>query len=174
MKLDKFLCFMFLFAFLALTLHKTRQKHAFFRQDNQCSHESRRDECDIGFSNEIYRRIHQQILSKRTEKERSHFRVDCQTPANRNHAKIRNHRRSIARDVTDRLCRFKVKQGVLLMYFIYSTLSLKTRSFTIRCISLKHASLALNQNRLERTNFKQDLQQITCTCSKETSENTSW
>ena len=25
-----FLCFMFLFAFLALTLHKTRQKHAFF------------------------------------------------------------------------------------------------------------------------------------------------
>ena len=30
MKLDKFLCFMFLFAFLALTLHKTRQKHAFF------------------------------------------------------------------------------------------------------------------------------------------------
>ena len=25
MKLDKFLCFMFLFAFLALTLHKTRQ-----------------------------------------------------------------------------------------------------------------------------------------------------
>ena len=32
MKLDKFLCFMFLFAFLALTLHKTRQKHAFFRR----------------------------------------------------------------------------------------------------------------------------------------------
>ena len=30
MKLDKFLCFMFLFAFLALTLHKPRQKHAFF------------------------------------------------------------------------------------------------------------------------------------------------
>ena len=30
MKLDKFLCFMFLFAFLALTLHKTREKHAFF------------------------------------------------------------------------------------------------------------------------------------------------
>ena len=30
MKLDKFLCFMFLFAFLALTLHKTRLKHAFF------------------------------------------------------------------------------------------------------------------------------------------------
>ena len=30
MKLDKFLCFMFLFAFLALTLHKTRQKHALF------------------------------------------------------------------------------------------------------------------------------------------------
>ena len=30
MKLDKFLCFMFLFAFLALTLHKTRQKQAFF------------------------------------------------------------------------------------------------------------------------------------------------
>ena len=30
MKRDKFLCFMFLFAFLALTLHKTRQKHAFF------------------------------------------------------------------------------------------------------------------------------------------------
>ena len=30
MKLDKFLCFMFLFAFLALTLHKTQQKHAFF------------------------------------------------------------------------------------------------------------------------------------------------
>ena len=29
MKLDKFLCFMFLFAFLALTLHKTRQKRAF-------------------------------------------------------------------------------------------------------------------------------------------------
>ena len=51
--------------------------------------------------------------------------------ANRNHAKIRNQRRTIARDVTDRLCRFKVKQGVLLIYFIYSTLSLKTRSFTI-------------------------------------------
>ena len=34
MKLEKFLCFMFLFAFLALTLHKTRQKYA-FRQDNQ-------------------------------------------------------------------------------------------------------------------------------------------
>ena len=30
MKLDKFLCFMFLFALLALTLHKTRQKHTFF------------------------------------------------------------------------------------------------------------------------------------------------
>ena len=30
MKLDKCLCFMFLFAYLALTLHKTRQKHAFF------------------------------------------------------------------------------------------------------------------------------------------------
>ena len=30
MKLDKFLCFMFLVAFLALALHKTRQKHAFF------------------------------------------------------------------------------------------------------------------------------------------------
>ena len=30
MKLDKFLCFMFLFAFLALPLHKTRQKYAFF------------------------------------------------------------------------------------------------------------------------------------------------
>ena len=27
MKLDKFLCFMFFFAFLALTLDKTRQKH---------------------------------------------------------------------------------------------------------------------------------------------------
>ena len=70
------------------------------------------------------------------------FRVDRQTPANRNHAKIRNHRGTIAHDVTDRLCWFKVKQGVLLMYFIYSTLFLKTRSFTIRCISLKHASLA--------------------------------
>ena len=43
------------------------------------------------------------------------MRADCQTPANRNHAKIRNHRRTIVRDVTDRLCRFKVKQGVLLM-----------------------------------------------------------
>ena len=32
----------------------------------------------------------------------SGFRVDCQKPANRNHAKIRNHRRTIARDVTDR------------------------------------------------------------------------
>ena len=30
MKLDKFLCFLFLFAVLALTLHKTRKKHAFF------------------------------------------------------------------------------------------------------------------------------------------------
>ena len=30
MKLDKFLCFMFLFAFLALIQHKTQQKHAFF------------------------------------------------------------------------------------------------------------------------------------------------
>ena len=63
-------------------------------------------------------------------------------PVNRNHSTNRNHRRTIAHDVTDRLCRFKVKQGVLLMYFIYSTLSLKTRLFTIRCISLKHASLA--------------------------------
>ena len=36
MKLGKFLCFMFLFAFLALTLQKTRQKHAFFgRISNQ-------------------------------------------------------------------------------------------------------------------------------------------
>ena len=49
------------------------------------------------------------------EKERSHFRVYCQKPVNRNHTKIRNHRRTIARDVTDRLCQFKVKQGVLLM-----------------------------------------------------------
>ena len=76
------------------------------------------------------------------DKERSHLRVDCQTPANRNHANIRNHRRTIARDVTDRFCWFKIKQGVLLMYFIYSTLSLKMRSFTFSCISLKHASLA--------------------------------
>ena len=38
-----------------------------------------------------------QIPSKRTEKEKSHFRVKCQKlqkPANRNHAKIRNHRRT--------------------------------------------------------------------------------
>ena len=33
------------------------------------------------------------------------------------------------------------------MYFIHSTLSLKTRSFTFLCISLKHASLAWNKNR---------------------------
>ena len=36
------------------------------------------------------------------KKERSQFRVDCQKPANRNQAKIINHRRTIARDVTDR------------------------------------------------------------------------
>ena len=52
-------------------------------------------------------------------KERSHFRVDCQKPANRNHAKIRNHQGTIARDVTDGLCPFKVKQGVLLMYLCH-------------------------------------------------------
>ena len=36
-----------------------------------------------------------------------------QKGANRNHVKIRKHRRTIARDVTDRLCRFKGKEGVL-------------------------------------------------------------
>ena len=53
-------------------------------------------------SQEFEKKISKSSLSKRTEKERSHFRVDCQKPANRNHAKIRNHRRTIARDVTDR------------------------------------------------------------------------
>ena len=52
------------------------------------------------------------------EKERNHFRVDCQKLANTNHGKIRNQRCTIVRDVIDRLCRFMVKQGVLLMYFI--------------------------------------------------------
>ena len=52
-------------------------------------------------------------------KGKSYFRADCQKPANRNRAKIRNHRRTIARDVTDRLCRFKVKKKrIFLMSFI--------------------------------------------------------
>ena len=51
---------------------------------------------------EFEKKTSKSSLSKRTDKKRSHFRVDRQTPANRNHAKIRNHRRTIARDVRDR------------------------------------------------------------------------
>ena len=53
-----------------------------------------------------------------------HFRVDCQKPAKRNHAKIRNHRRTIARDVTDRtlfiIFHFISENEIIyiLMYFI--------------------------------------------------------
>ena len=61
-------------------------------------------------------------------KGRSYFRVDCQKPANRNHAKIRNHRRTIARDVTDRLSIQGQRRSFIDV--LYSTLSLKTRSFT--------------------------------------------
>ena len=61
-------------------------------------------------------------------KGRGYFRVDCQKPANRNHAIIRNHRRTIARDVTDRLSIQGQKRSFIDV--LYSTLSLKTRSFT--------------------------------------------
>ena len=53
------------------------------------------------------------MLSKRAEKEEtiSESTVKSQRIGIiANHAKIRNHRRTIARDVTDRLCRFKVKK----------------------------------------------------------------
>ena len=75
-------------------------------------------------------------LSLFMEKEKSHFRINCQYPTNRNHAKIRNHKKTLSvqgqkESFTDGL---------------YSTLSLKTRSFTFWFTSLKHASLAWNKN----------------------------
>ena len=50
---------------------------------------------------EFKKKTSKSSASERKKKE-SHFRVDCQKPAKRNHPKIRNHRRTIARDVTDR------------------------------------------------------------------------
>ena len=61
-------------------------------------------------------------------KGRRYFRVDYQKPENMNHAKIRNHRRTIVRDVTDRLSIQGQKRSFIDV--LYSTLSLKTRSFT--------------------------------------------
>ena len=48
-------------------------------------------------SQEFEKKTSKSSASERKRKET----VDCQKPANRNHAKIRNHRRTIARDLTD-------------------------------------------------------------------------
>ena len=101
------------------------------------------------------------MLSKRMEKERSHFRVDCQKAANRNHAKIRNHRHTIARDVTDR---------TLFIHFISEN---EIIYILINFIETRQLGLEPESAR-KRTNFKQNLPQITCMCSKQISENTSW
>ena len=65
------------------------------------------------------------------------------------------------RDVTYRLCRFKVKQGVLLMYFIYSTLSFENEIIYILMYFIETRQLGLEPESARKDNAKQDLQQIT-------------
>ena len=111
-------------------------------------------------------------------REKKPFQSQLSKPANRNHGKIINHRRTSSwcdRSLGNFVSSRSKKSFITVLY---CTLSQRKSSFTFWFFRIETRQLGLEQESAkhgnqERSNFKQDLQQITCTCLKQTSENTS-
>ena len=140
------------------------------------NHEAVR-QCNIDFPSEIYCGIHH--LDNEFFLNRTSFKRKQTNPQQANGKGKRAISESTVksqRQIVKKLCQFKVKKSFIDV--LYSTLSLRTGSFTFCFFLIETSQLGLEQEsgkygNQERTNFKQDLQQITCMYSKQTPENTS-